>query len=226
MRLLSYPFGPSTPPFLENPPISFHQVSSIKDGDVANWFEIKTINHNGTHVDVPYHYWEEGPSLTDLSIDDFVFEHPLLLDVPKADGELITKDDLAPHSAEFGQSDLLLIRTGYAELYRSSEPKRYGTKAPGFHPNAADVLLSPDSKLRGILMDIPSASSPLHLEIGNDFHRGVLGATGKKRYLFLVEDGKLDANLEPSDLWRVLVVPLFWEKLDASPCTVIAEPCK
>jgi arylformamidase len=224
MKLLSYPLGRSTPTFLENPPISIRQVSSIKEGGVANWFEIKTINHNGTHVDVPYHYWETGPTLTDLAIDDFVFGNPFLLDIPKTDGELITKDDLAPHSSEFEKSDLLLIRTGYAERYRGSEPERYGNKAPGFHSSAADILLSSASQLRGIIMDIPSASSPMHLDIGNEFHKEVLGATGKKRHLFLVEDGKLESSLKQSDLKRVFVVPLFWENLDASQCTVIAEP--
>lgn len=223
MRLLSYSLGPETPTFLDNPPVTVRQVSSLAEGGVANWFEITTINHNGTHVDAPWHYWQEGPHLTDLPLDAFVFTRPLLLDLPKDDGELITAADLAPHGDAFAQSDLLLVRTGFAR-HRTSDPARYGRRAPGFHPSAADILLAPSSTLRAIGMDIPSASSPLHLDEGNAFHREVLGTSGRGRYLLLIEDVRLDPDLAQADLGRVLLVPLFLQDLDAAPCTILAEP--
>jgi kynurenine formamidase len=224
MRLLSYPLSPLTPTFLENPTVIFKQVSDIEQGGVANWFEIKTINHNGTHVDVPYHYWAKGKTLTDYSIADFIFERPFLVDLPKSDGELITKKDLISYASSFKDADLVLIRTGYADRYRSTDPVRYGNKAPGFNADAAEVLLADNSALRAVIMDFPSASSPLHLDTGNDFHREALGATGRNKHLFLIEDAKLDTDLSPQDLKRIFVVPLFLEGLDASQCTIIAEP--
>lgn len=223
MRLLSYSLGPSTPTFLDNPPVVVRQVSSIAEGGVANWFEITTINHNGTHLDAPWHYWQEGPHLTDLPLDAFVFSSPLLLDVPKDDGEMISAADLTPYAEEFEQADIVLIRTGFSR-HRANDPIRYGRRAPGFHPDAADILLASSSKLRAVAMDFPSASSPLHLDEGNAFHQEVLGASGRGRYLLLIEDVFLDADLVQEDLRRVLVLPLFLTDLDAAPCTILAEP--
>lgn len=223
MRLLSYSLGPETPTFLDNPPVIFRQVSSILEGGISNWYEITTINHNGTHIDVPFHFWQNGPRLTDFTIEDFVFSHPLLIDIPKGDGELIRSSDLAPYKLQFAESDLLLIRTG-AGRYRDTDPVRYGRRSPGFHPDAADVLLSSSSRLRALAFDFPSAASPLRIDEGVKFHQEVLGQTGRARYLFLIEDARIDAALSQTDLRRVLVVPLFLTNLDAAPCTVIAEP--
>ena len=222
MRLLSFPLDAETPTFLDNPPVIVRQVSSIADGAVANWFELTTINHNGTHLDAPYHFWQDGPRLTDLPLDAFVYHHPLLIDLPKQDGELITAADLAPYAARFTGSDLLLVRTGFGRI-RATEPERYGRQAPGFHPNAADILLDPSSTIRAIAMDIPSASSPLHPEEGTRFHQEILGATGRGRYLILIEDVRLDPDLTAAELGRVLAVPLLLNGLDAAPCTVLAE---
>jgi kynurenine formamidase len=203
--------------------VRFRQISSIAEGGVANWFEFTTINHNGTHLDAPFHYWQDGPHLTDFPIDDFVFTSPLLVDIAKEDGEFIRAADLAPYAAGFKSADALVLRTGYAQRCRASDPQRYGRRAPGFHPDAADVLLAPGSGLRAILMDLPSASSPMHLDEGNAFHRAVLGTTGRGRTLFLVEDCRLDPDLTQAELRRVLVVPLLLDNLDAAQVTILAE---
>jgi len=223
MKLLSYELSPQTPTFLDNPPVVFRQVSSILDGEASNWYEITTINHNGTHIDAPFHFWQDGAKLTDFTINDFLFERPLLIDIPKGDGQLIHARDLAPYERQFRDTDLLLIRTG-AGSYRNTDPIRYGRRSPGFHPDAADTLLSLTSNLRALAFDFPSAASPMRLAEGIEFHQEVLGTTGRERFLFLIEDARLDAALRQGDIRRVLVVPLFLTGLDAAPCTVIAEP--
>ncbi len=222
IKLLSYPLGSNTPTFGENPPVTVKQLSSIAEGGVANWFEITTINHNGTHIDAPFHFWQDGPTLTDIPIHEFIFDNPLLIDIPKTDAELITRDDLRPFADAFAQADLLLIRTGFRK-YRDTEPQRYGKQAPGFHSNAADVLMAESSTLRGLAMDIPSANAYMHMDEGIAFHQEVLGTTGRGSYIFLIEDVKIDHDLTQEDLKRVLVIPTWLHQMDAAPCTIIAE---
>ena len=226
--LLSYPLGPATPTYGDNPPVVLTSQSRIKDGDVANWLELTTINHNGTHIDAPYHFNDIGKRLTDFGINDFVFTRPVLIDLPKEDGELITAADLEHYADALHGADLLLLRTGWAHKYRTSDPKRYGRQAPGFHTSAGHYLLEKQPSIRAIAMDLPSAASPVEgvpREEGREFHRIVLGThrPAGEPFVLLVEDVRLEPDLPDHRIARVLVVPLWLENADAAPVTILAE---
>lgn len=151
-RLLSYPLGPDTPTYRDNAKVELKPVSLIEEGGVANWFELRTINHNGTHVDAPWHFDPAGPRLTELDAGLFVYRRPVLIDVPRAEGELIGEIALREHEAKIAAADMLLVRTGFAAATRASHPERYGWQAPGFEASAASYLRS-FSTLRALVMD-------------------------------------------------------------------------
>lgn len=226
--LFSYPLGPQTPTYGDNPPVEVTPACRIVDGGVANWFTLQTINHNGTHMDAPYHFNEGGKRITDLDINELVFTRPVVLDIPKIDGELITAADFQKQREAVAQADLLLVRTGWATSYRASDPERYGRKAPGFAASAGRFLLDEFPQLRAIAMDIPSAASPENPhanEEGLEFHRIVLGTYGNPhdRYILLIEDTRLESTLTTAQLARVIVAPLWLEGLDGAPATILAE---
>ena len=222
--LLSYPLGPATPTYLDNPGVEIRLLSQTAHGDVANWLSFTTINHNGTHLDAPYHFNPDGRRVTDLQLEEFVFRRPLLLDLSKEDGELITDADLHAHADHIAGTDLLLIRTGWASLCRQSDPVRFGRQAPGFAASAGHYLRG-FSGLRALGMDLPSAASPVagtaHQE-GLEFHRIVLGRQQDDPYLLLIEDMRLE-HADSQALGRVLVVPLMLDGADAAPVTVLSE---
>ncbi len=226
-RLLSYPLGPNTPTYGDNPQVRFTVLADIAQGDVANWLEFTTINHSGTHIDAPYHFNPYGKRLSDLTMSELDFTAPRLIDVPKGEGEVISARDLHEHSAVFEVADLLLVRTGWAATYRASAPEHFGRRAPGFDGSAGRYLLN-ETSVRALAMDIPSAASPVNgsaNDEGLEFHRIVLG-TGKapsERYILLIEDVRLEPELDQNDLKRVLVVPLFLQDADAAPVTILAE---
>ena len=226
-KLLSYSLGPNTPTYGDNPPVRVTVLADIANGDIANWLEVATINHNGTHMDAPYHFNPNGKRLTDLDIDELCFSVPRLIDLPKGDGQLIAATDLRPYEAVLNEADLLLLRTGWAHKHRAEDPKRFGQQAPGFDSSAGHYLLN-ETSVRAVAMDIPSAASPIagHANYeGLEFHRIVLG-TGKdsaKRYILLIEDVRLEPDLSPDDLKRVLVAPLWLQDADAAPVTILAE---
>jgi arylformamidase len=227
-KLLSYPLSPDTPRFADNPAVEITIASSIAEGGVANWLSFTTINHNGTHIDAPYHFSNVGKRVTDLSVAELVFTAPVIVDIPKEDGELITDTDIIRHGNAIEGADLLLIRTGWASRYRFADPIRYGSRAPGFHSSAGHYLINELPSLGALAMDLPSASSPIAgepNEEGLEFHRIVLGSyrSPDERYVLLVEDVRIDAALETAQLQRVIVAPLWLQDADAAPVTIFAE---
>ena len=45
---------------------------SIEKGDVCNLTELSMCAHNGTHVDAPYHFLNEGRKIDEMPLDSFV----------------------------------------------------------------------------------------------------------------------------------------------------------
>jgi kynurenine formamidase len=58
---------------------------------------------------------------------------------------------------------------------------------------------------------------------GHEFHRVVLGRRREDRYILIVEDAKLDAELSGADLGRVVIAPLLLQDQDGGPVTLFAD---
>ncbi|MEO2213219.1 cyclase family protein [Paenibacillus amylolyticus] len=218
--LLSYPLSVNTPVYKDNPPVEIQQQSSIDQGDLYNQFIITSLDHNGTHIDGPWHFNPQGLKINEIPIDYFIFTHPTILDIPKGDDELITKADLKPYEHQIACSDLLLIRTGFG-TFRSSDPVRYSNHNPGFAADAANYLMVFDS-LRAVGMDMISSGSVIHVDEAIAFHQIMLGkgrVDGK--FILLIEDMNLNHDL--SGIEKVYAVPLYIEGVDSSFSTVFTE---
>ncbi|WP_339783931.1 cyclase family protein [Paenibacillus sp. FSL R7-0313] len=218
--LLSYPLSVNTPVYKDNPPVEIQQQSSIDQGDLYNQFIITSLDHNGTHIDGPWHFNPQGLKISEIPIDYFIFTHPTILDIPKGDDELITKADLEPYEHQIAGSDLLLIRTGFGN-FRSSDPVRYSDHNPGFAADAASYLMVFDS-LRAVGMDMISSGSVIHVDEAITFHQIILGkgrVDGK--FILLIEDMNLNHDL--SGIEKVYAVPLYIEGVDSSFSTVFTE---
>jgi len=104
------PCWPGTPKLVRR------QFTSLDKGDVSNTCDLLLFNHFGTHLDAPNHYNPHGPTLEKVPLDRFIYEHPLLVDIPKRDQELVTRQELEPYAAQLRDSDLILIRSGWGNL--------------------------------------------------------------------------------------------------------------
>jgi len=47
-------------------------LAKISDGEVCNVTAFRMCAHNGTHVDAPYHFYNEGKKVGDISLKNFV----------------------------------------------------------------------------------------------------------------------------------------------------------
>lgn len=48
------------------------ELNSIKNGDLYNLTSFSMCAHNGTHIDAPYHFIENGKTVDELSLEHFV----------------------------------------------------------------------------------------------------------------------------------------------------------
>ena len=181
---------------------------------------IDAFVHTGTHIDTAFHVSKGGAKLGDFAVADFVFEHPLLIQVAKSDEEKITVDDLEPHAAALDQTDLLLIYTGFSRC-RATDPERYMMRQPGFSPEAAEYLVSlPNMRCVGAdIMGIENIPEGRKSDPPFPAHRKFL-LSGKK---FLILE---DPNIEPlvgKTLRRAFIVPLLFPEAEAMMVTAFAE---
>lgn len=216
--LLSYPLEIKTPLFGMNPPNVFRKIENINKGDHCNSTLITFFSHNGTHIDAPHHFDEKGKKIVDYEIEDFIFERPRLLEIPKREGEVIGIGDMLENVSEIQTCDLLLIRTGF---YKKRGKKSYVDRNPWIDNDAA-IFLRKQRNLKAIGIDMISVSSFSHLDIGEETHRILLVKDlHPSEPKLIIEDMKLSADLK--GLKRVFVIPLFINGADSSPCTVFAE---
>jgi arylformamidase len=218
--LLSYVLSTTAPAPGGRVPLRLQVDESIEQGFPGNTYYYTAWNHAGTHVDAPAHMLSGGRSITDFSLEDFVFERPVLVEVPKEDDQLITAGDLRPHEKTIADCDLLLLRTGFSR-HRKDDPSRYRDQNPGLSSDVAFYLDSTRfAMLRAIGIDAISMAAANHISEGIQAHKIVFSRADGSSIL-LIEDMNLAFDL--SQLRRVFVVPMFIEGLDSSPCTVVAE---
>jgi kynurenine formamidase len=218
---LSHTLEVGGPAFGRESNLALEPRASIARGDAYHGFMMHIYNHDGTHMDAPYHFNIEGKKVADLALDELIFNRPLVLDFPKSEAGLITLNELEPHADAISESDLLMLRTGYCR-FRSSNPRKYSYDPPCLAPAAARYIIESCPSVKGVAIDSVSIGSPVFKQETVETHRILTGYRGYgSRYVLIFEDVNMDFDL--SALKRVFVTPLFVEQIDGAPCTIIAE---
>ena len=215
IEFLGYPLHKDAPNPPAIPPIELTPFLSLEQGDGARVTMIKAASHTGTHIDVPSHVAVNGLTLSDFRADEFIFTHPVVIDLHLDDSQVVQPDDLARFMPEAKKADLLLCRFGYGEV-RKTDPARYSAKCPGFGLASAQYLLEQLPGLRALGMDVPSLACIEHLEECMPAHNVLLEGEGRR--FLVIEDMKLDGDLER--LTEVIVAPWWIKGLDGGPCMV------
>jgi kynurenine formamidase len=158
----------------------------------------------------------QGKSICDCSIDEFIFNNPLIVDVQLTDEQNLQIDQLQKYSSNLMDCDILLIKTGF-NRYRTTDIERYIWKTPGVSIDTAKWLVDNAPNLRAIGLDFLSFETLSDTSHNSAAHIIVL-SNGIK----IIEDMNLDtvANEKPN---RIFVIPLFIEGLDSFHATVFAE---
>ncbi len=217
---VSYDLSGADPGWPGNDKMKVEPYTQIAEGHVANQYTITMLNHFGSHMDGPKHFNDKGPRLAEMPLSTFILEQPLLLDIPKSFGELVEVDDLLHYEAELALADGLFIRSGFA-AQRVNSPERYAAEGVGISSRACKYLMDHFPRMKAIGMDWISLASYVHGEDGVLAHQYLLGMF-HDHYICIIEDLHFD-EIDKAKLKRIFAVPLFIEKADSAPVTVLAE---
>lgn len=47
-------------------------LSKISEGSLCNLSAFSMCAHNGTHIDAPYHFYENGKTIKDMALEHFI----------------------------------------------------------------------------------------------------------------------------------------------------------
>ena len=214
---LSYELDSSTPMYGDGDRFKNDHLKQITKGDIANLSHWSFTNHIGTHVDVPFHFIQEGKTLSDFTPEFWIIKRTSLIDFGKVEpGQLLNKESLKPHFIP-EDTELVLLKTGF-DQHRHNET--YWKCGPILTPDIAGYLreICPNLKILGL--DTISISSFSERETGRKAHLAFLDG---EQPIILIEDMKLSSVNVDTSFKQVIVSPLRVTKADGSPCTVFAE---
>ncbi len=158
MRLidLSHPLEHGQLNFPWDPKISIvphNSVSSIG----YNITNISMSTHQGTHLDAPYHFYDDGKTIDRMSLDRFIGKTSL---VDLAPGKFLeastplTLEMFKPHSAKFTAGAKIIYRTGWDRMFGKPE---FFSAFPTLTLEAAQWMA--DRKIGMLGMDTPTPST-------------------------------------------------------------------
>ena len=111
---LNFPFDPKIAVLVHN------TVASIG----YNITQISMATHQGTHLDVPFHFYDDGKTIDQMPLDRF-FGPAVLVDLAPGSSlpakTPITREMLEPHAAAFQQEAKVIYRTGWDRTFGTPE---------------------------------------------------------------------------------------------------------
>ncbi|HQS67291.1 MAG TPA: cyclase family protein [Sulfuricurvum sp.] len=216
MIFLSYTLHPKTPSYGNRNAFKIEKQSSITQGGTANDSTITTTVHIGTHLDMPYHFFEDGQTIESYDADFFSFTKILFLEVQTKAS--IIKDELIDllQNIEDKSYEILIVKTGACN-YRNDQ--QYWERNYGFHPDIYDVIVKKFPDIRIFGFDTISVSSFQHRDIGKEAHKRFLNPN---KPILLLEDMDLTQVDAYTNFSSIIIAPLRIEQCDGLPCTVMA----
>ena len=219
---LSHNLTESIPVYPGSPVEKFVPCNRMSAGDFVNSSQITHYLHSGTHVDAPFHFDQHGKTIDELPIEDFVYDHPLVIDRKLNRSQLLKLEDLKPYERELRSADILFIHTGYGEL--RNQAAVYIDDFPAVSEEAAKFIRTELSSVKAVAIDTLSIESATQAPKHNfKVHKTFLDAgLYPTRPLLIYEDVNIGIMVGKK-IRRIYAFPLRLKGLEASPVTIVAE---
>lgn len=217
MIFLSYILSQKTPAYGNRNFFQLEKKSDISKGAVANDSFIQTTVHIGTHLDLPYHFYNEGKTIADFDADFWFFSNPLYVEIVPKRNVIFEELIETLEKIDKPECDILIVKTS---ICHQREQDVFWENNYGFHPDLYDYFIKKYSKLRVFGFDSISISSFSERKIGHEAHKKFLNP---KRPILLLEDMDLCHLSNRSRFRKVIISPLRIASCDGVPCTVFGE---
>ena len=206
---LTHPLEHGMPAFPGDPEPAIEPLDTL-EGAGYNTTRISMSSHTGTHLDVPFHFFDDGKTLEQVEIGRF--HGPAVLVDLAAEGALapgtrLSRETLERHTELFRPGARILYRTGWDKRFGSGD---FFEGYPSLTLEAASWIASRRIGLLG--MDTPSPSEDFA-----EVHRVLLGPEAE---IIVVESlANLD-QLPPA--FTLSCLPLPFRGRDGSPVRAVA----
>ena len=219
---LGYEFSEDMPVFPGLPEDRILPHSRMSQGGESNTTMLHHFLHNGSHVDAPWHFWDGGRAIDQIPLEDFVYDHPVLVVRELGKGQLFEPSDIESAGGSLKRCDLLMLCSGYWKLRSSKEI--YCDDFPGLSPEAARFIRLELPTVKAVAIDTLSVENPVQGP-KSDFlvHKTLLdGDLHPTRPVLAFEDVNL-GRLVGRRIRRIYAFPLRWRGLDGSPVNPVAD---
>lgn len=218
MIFLSHFLDEKTPSYGNRNVFRLESKRSMMCGDHANDSFLHMSVHQGTHSDMPIHFYENGQSIEDYPASFWVFDYPIVIEI-KPKNEVIYQEVVNVinklSDVVKKECDLLIVKTGIGLVRGLPE---FWEKNPGFSPDLYPYFKTELPSLRVFGFDGISLTGFQNREIGKIAHRNFLNPEAP---ILLLEDMRLNEVSSLMQLDKVIVAPLLLKNSDGLPCTVI-----
>ena len=186
---------------------TYDPISRMDDGDL----------NNATFV----RHFLQGARIDQIPIEDFVYHRPLLINVPKTRGQLITASDLAPYAEEIQKADLVLFHTGFI-THIDDEPV-YQDDFPAIDLEVARMFRDEFLNVVAVSIDTLSIESIHGPEDGFPVHLQLLHHEQSGNRPLLVYENTNTLPLVGKTPKTVWALPIRFAGTEAAPVAMIAE---
>lgn len=218
---LSYLITEDSPRYGDKGDVDIPRTRQISKGHTSNNSELHFATHFGTHIDAPFHFFEQGKTIDDFYPEFWFCNNPYLINYSAISEEIIGVDTLLSQLSTMPDDcDCLLINTNFSR-FRNDDKQTYIFHNPGISPEVG-IWLRKNTSIKMIGFDFISLSSYAHRDLGRDAHRAFLAELeiggNNKDPILIIEDMDLSKlKICPS---KVIVSPLRFEMADGAPVTV------
>ncbi|WP_126428574.1 cyclase family protein [Brevibacillus marinus] len=204
---LSIPLSSRTPVYPGDPVPTITTAATIA-ADGYNLSLLQLGSHSGTHVDAPYHFRADGPTLDRLPLHAFIGEGVVIDVTGKEPAEPIRAADVEPYLEQLAPGKIALIHTGWSDYL--GEPRYF--QHPYLEAAAVEAML--ERGVRTFLIDALSVDPPDgHTFAAHEKITQCNGVIGENLARFAAID-----FVQP---W-IIALPLKIEQGDGSPVRAVA----